>query len=106
MLIPFPSVSSPGIFAPRKSEFVSLCTEDCLKGWNHFSDPWCGITFPTPGVGITFPTPGVGNSIKVIPTPGVGKAFPLLNSKSSNIHLPLTGITQGVKLADELGCHS
>ena len=24
---------------------------------------------------------------------------------SSNIHPPLTGITQGVKLVDELGCH-
>ena len=56
MLTPFPFDSSPGIFGPRKSEFVSLCTEDYLKGWNHFSDPWCGITFPTPGVGNTFPS--------------------------------------------------
>ena len=58
MLTPFPFISSPGVFAPRKWEFVSLCTEDCLKGWNHFSNPWCGITFPTPGVGNTFPSLG------------------------------------------------
>ena len=58
MLTPFPFVSNPGIFAPRKWEFVSLCTEDCLKGWTHFSNPWCGITFPTPGVGNTFPSLG------------------------------------------------
>ena len=78
MLAPFPFVSNPGIFAPRKWEFVSLCTEDCLKGWNHFSNPWCGITFPTPGVGNTFPTPGVGNTF---PTPGVGNTFPSLGRK-------------------------
>ena len=58
MLTPFPFVSNPVIFGPRKWEFVSLCTEDCLKGWNHFSNPWCGITFPTPGVGNTFPSLG------------------------------------------------
>ena len=63
--------------------------------WNHFSDPWGWKHFSVPGT----------ETVSKWFHPRDGKAASLFYSKSSNIHPPLTGITQGVKLADELGCH-
>ena len=64
--------------------------------WNHFSDPWGWKHFSVPGT----------ETVSKWFHPRDGKAASLFYSKSSNIHPPLTGITQGVKLVDELGCHS
>ena len=102
MLTPFPFVSNPVIFGPRKWEFVSLCTEDCLKGWNHFSNPWCGITFPTPGVGNTFPSLG-RKQYQSDSTPGMEKLlhFSILSPQISI--LPWLGLHKAWNLQMNLG---
>ena len=100
MLTPFPCVSSPGIFVPRKSKLVPRCTifwrPSPAQGRNHFSvpgveslfRPWDGITFPSlgwkqyqsdsfPGVEKLFLFWILSPQISILPWLGLHKAWNL-----------------------------